>query len=67
MPASKVVFSGVGKTGTGRRLAEAVRARRLFDEVAVAFHLGEPRFDTVLDELTADLGPAAKANAEVFG
>ena len=37
-----------------RRLAEAVRARRLFDEVAVAFHQGEPRFDTVLDELAAD-------------
>ena len=37
-----------------RRLAEAVRARRLFDEVAVAFHQGEPRFETVLDELTAD-------------
>jgi uroporphyrin-III C-methyltransferase len=37
-----------------RRLAEAVRARRLFDEVAVAFHQGEPGFDTVLDELTAD-------------
>src|SRR3954464_3188012 len=37
-----------------RRLAESVRARRLFDEVAVAFHQGEPRFDTVLDELDAD-------------
>jgi uroporphyrin-III C-methyltransferase len=37
-----------------RRLAEAVRARRLFDEVAVAFHQGEPRFDSVLDELTSD-------------
>src|SRR5215213_3831679 len=37
-----------------RRLAEAVRGRRLFDEVAVAFHQGEPGFDTVLDELTAD-------------
>jgi uroporphyrin-III C-methyltransferase len=37
-----------------RRLAELVRARRLFDEVAVAFHQGEPRFDTVLDELAAD-------------
>jgi uroporphyrin-III C-methyltransferase len=37
-----------------RRLAEAVRARRLFDEVAVAFHQGEPRFDTVLDELSVD-------------
>jgi uroporphyrin-III C-methyltransferase len=37
-----------------RRLAETVRTRRLFDEVAVAFHQGEPRFDTVLDELTAD-------------
>ena len=37
-----------------RRLAEAVRARRLFDEVAVAFHQGEPRFDTVLDELASE-------------
>ena len=37
-----------------RRLADAIRARRLFDEVAVAFHQGEPRFETVLDELTAD-------------
>lgn len=37
-----------------RRLAEAVRARRLFDEVAVAFHQGEPRFDAVLDELSSD-------------
>ena len=36
-----------------RRLAESVRARRAFDEVAVAFHQGEPRFDAVLDELTA--------------
>jgi len=37
-----------------RRLAESLRARRLFDEVAAAFHQGEPGFDTVLDELTAD-------------
>jgi uroporphyrin-III C-methyltransferase len=37
-----------------RKLAESVRARRLFDEVAVAFHQGEPRFSTVLDELSAD-------------
>jgi uroporphyrin-III C-methyltransferase len=37
-----------------RRLAEAVRSRRLFDEVAVAFHQGEPRFDQVLDELSSD-------------
>jgi uroporphyrin-III C-methyltransferase len=37
-----------------RRLAESLRGRRLFDEVAVAFHQGEPGFDTVLDELTAD-------------
>jgi uroporphyrin-III C-methyltransferase len=37
-----------------RRLAEAVRARRLFDEVAVAFHQGEPGFESVLDEITAD-------------
>jgi uroporphyrin-III C-methyltransferase len=37
-----------------RRLAQRVRARRVFDEVAVAFHLGEPGFDSVLDELEAD-------------
>ncbi|HUF34794.1 MAG TPA: uroporphyrinogen-III C-methyltransferase [Gemmatimonadales bacterium] len=37
-----------------RRLAETVRARRLFDEVAVAFHQGEPGFGGVLDELRAD-------------
>jgi uroporphyrin-III C-methyltransferase len=37
-----------------RRLAQAVRDRRLFDEVAVAFHQGEPGFDAVLDELEAD-------------
>jgi uroporphyrin-III C-methyltransferase/precorrin-2 dehydrogenase/sirohydrochlorin ferrochelatase len=37
-----------------RRLAEEVRARRLFHEVAVAFHQGEPGFDGVLDELTSD-------------
>jgi uroporphyrin-III C-methyltransferase len=37
-----------------RRLAQAVRERRLFDEVAVAFHQGEPGFDRVLDELEAD-------------
>ena len=36
-----------------RRLAHRVRARRLFDEVAVAFHQGEPGFDAVLDELTS--------------
>jgi uroporphyrin-III C-methyltransferase len=37
-----------------RRLAESLRGRRLYDEVATAFHQGEPGFDTVLDELTAD-------------
>ena len=37
-----------------RRLAESLRGRRLFDEVAVAFHQGEPGFDTVLDEIAAD-------------
>jgi cobalamin biosynthesis Co2+ chelatase CbiK len=37
-----------------RRLAESHRGRRLFDEVAVAFHQGEPGFDSVLDELAAD-------------
>jgi uroporphyrin-III C-methyltransferase len=43
-----------GANALVRRLAEAVRARRLFDEVAVAFHQGEPRFDTVLDELSSE-------------
>jgi uroporphyrin-III C-methyltransferase len=37
-----------------RRLAQAVRARRVFDEVAVAFHLGEPGFAGVLDELSSE-------------
>jgi uroporphyrin-III C-methyltransferase len=37
-----------------RRLAEALRGRRAFDEVAVAFHQGEPGFDAVLDELVAE-------------
>ncbi|HUR95124.1 MAG TPA: uroporphyrinogen-III C-methyltransferase [Gemmatimonadales bacterium] len=37
-----------------RRLAEALRGRRLFEEIAVAFHHGEPGFDAVLDELSAD-------------
>ena len=37
-----------------RRLAQALRERRLFDEVAVAFHQGEPGFDAVLDELGAE-------------
>jgi uroporphyrin-III C-methyltransferase len=37
-----------------RRLAEGLRGRRLFDEVAVAFHQGEPGFDGVLDELLAE-------------
>ena len=37
-----------------RRLAQALRERRLFAEVAVAFHQGEPGFDTVLDELEAE-------------
>jgi uroporphyrin-III C-methyltransferase len=37
-----------------RRHAEEIRRRRLFDEVAVAFHQGEPGFETVLDELTAE-------------
>jgi len=40
--------------GLVRRLAQAVRARRLFPEVAVAFHQGEPGFDAVLDELESD-------------
>lgn len=37
-----------------RRLAESLRARRLFHEVAVAFHQGEPGFDAVLDEIDAE-------------
>jgi uroporphyrin-III C-methyltransferase len=37
-----------------RRLAETIRGRRLFDEVAVAFHQGEPGFDAVLDELQSE-------------
>ena len=37
-----------------RRAAEALRGRRLFDEVAVSFHQGEPGFDTVLDEIESD-------------
>jgi uroporphyrin-III C-methyltransferase len=37
-----------------RRLAQAVRERRLFHEVAVAFHQGEPGFDGVLDELESE-------------
>jgi uroporphyrin-III C-methyltransferase len=37
-----------------RRMAEAIRSRRLYDEVAVAFHQGEPGFDTVLDELDSN-------------
>jgi sirohydrochlorin cobaltochelatase len=37
-----------------RRLAESVRSRRLFHEVAVAFHQGEPGFEGVLDELASD-------------
>jgi uroporphyrin-III C-methyltransferase len=49
---------GSGRGGTAnaqlRRIAQAVRARRVFDEVAVAFHLGEPGFATVLDELSSD-------------
>ena len=37
-----------------RRLAESLRGRRLFHEVAVAFHQGEPGFDAVLDEIDAE-------------
>ncbi len=37
-----------------RRLGEALRQRRLYDEVAVAFHQGEPRFEAVLDELESN-------------
>jgi uroporphyrin-III C-methyltransferase len=38
-----------------RRLAQEIRERRLFDEVAVAFHQGEPAFDRVLDELQSEV------------
>ena len=37
-----------------RRLAHMVRERRLFEEVSVAFHQGEPGFEGVLDELAAE-------------
>ncbi|MDQ3136074.1 MAG: uroporphyrinogen-III C-methyltransferase [Gemmatimonadota bacterium] len=37
-----------------RRLVESLRGRRLFDEVAAAFHQGEPGFGAVLDELAAE-------------
>ncbi|HET9465883.1 MAG TPA: CbiX/SirB N-terminal domain-containing protein, partial [Gemmatimonadales bacterium] len=37
-----------------RRMAETLRQRRIFDEVAVAFHQGEPGFEAVLDELESD-------------
>ncbi len=34
--------------------ADAIAAMNLFDEVAAAFHQGNPSFSTVLDRLTAD-------------
>jgi uroporphyrin-III C-methyltransferase len=37
-----------------RRIAETLRGRRLYHEVAAAFHQGEPGFHTVLDELEGD-------------
>ena len=37
-----------------RRLAQVLRERRLFEEVSVAFHQGEPGFEGVLDELAAE-------------
>ena len=37
-----------------RRIAETLRGRRLYHEVAVAFHQGEPGFHNVLDELEGD-------------
>jgi uroporphyrin-III C-methyltransferase len=43
-----------GANALVRRVAESLRGRRLFDEVAVAFHQGEPGFDTVLDEIDSD-------------
>ena len=44
---------GPEANGLVRRLAQSLRERRLFDEVAVAFHQGEPAFGAVLDELSA--------------
>ena len=38
-----------------RGYADAIAARNLFDEVAAAFHQGDPSFSTVLDGLTADV------------
>jgi uroporphyrin-III C-methyltransferase len=43
-----------GANALVRRVAESLRGRRLFDEVAVAFHQGEPGFDSVLDEIESD-------------
>ncbi len=43
-----------GANALVRRLAESLRGRRLFEEVAVAFHHGEPGFGTVLDEIESD-------------
>ncbi|HEU5303036.1 MAG TPA: uroporphyrinogen-III C-methyltransferase [Gemmatimonadales bacterium] len=37
-----------------RRLVQTIRGRRLYDEVAAAFHQGEPGYDAVLDELDSD-------------
>jgi sirohydrochlorin cobaltochelatase len=37
-----------------RKYAQALASRTAFDEVAVAFHQGEPTFATVLDQLSAD-------------
>jgi uroporphyrin-III C-methyltransferase len=37
-----------------RQIAESIRSLRIFDEVAAAFHQGEPGFDEVLDELKAE-------------
>ena len=44
---------GPEANGLVRRLAQSLRERRLFDEVAVAFHHGEPAFGAALDELSA--------------
>jgi uroporphyrin-III C-methyltransferase len=42
-----------GANALVQRHADEVRARSVFAEVAVAFHQGQPRFETVLDTLRA--------------
>ncbi len=60
MSCSALVLAAHGFRGNGadnaqvRACAAAIAADGLFDEVAVAFHCGEPTFATVLDNLEAD-------------